>query len=367
MDITRYLLAEVQRHSCLAPQDIVKLCFQAAFGAEHMLSNFAQAYEYFSSEYEATAAEDKPLVEYIAPTVCRVNLAAWKKINLQSSWLWNLFAYSATTPSHEYSHNDFHGYIAQADELCQAKLFPFPYDEWKTYIRSYTEAGAAPVHHSAAYRQHAKPAYRIISGYWVQLLPILEAMAGHEKGVIAIDGRAASGKSTLSTSLRDVIYWCYLQPAEYELLSSLNRPGIIIRMDDFFLPPALRTAERLAEPGGNIHYERFIKEALPGLKTRKGFSYRKFDCSCMDYRGTVEIAPYRWRIVEGVYSCHPIMGNYMDIRVFMDIHPNQQQSRISSRNTPNIAAQYFDKWIPMEETYFKAYGVREAADVVIPM
>ena len=31
-------------------------------------------------------------------------------------------------------------------------------------------------------------------------------------------------------------------------------------MDDFFLPMELRTAERLEEPGGNVHYERFSAE-----------------------------------------------------------------------------------------------------------
>ena len=53
--------------------------------------------------------------------------------------------------------------------------------------------------------------------------------------VIALDGRAAAGKSTLAAALAET-----LQAA-------------VSHMDDFFLPLALRTPQRLAQPGGNIH------------------------------------------------------------------------------------------------------------------
>ena len=58
-----------------------------------------------------------------------------------------------------------------------------------------------------------------------------------EKGgraVIAIDGMAASGKSTLAARLAEEL------------------DGCVIHMDDFFLPPELRTQERLSSPGGNV-------------------------------------------------------------------------------------------------------------------
>ena len=58
--------------------------------------------------------------------------------------------------------------------------------------------------------------------------------------IIAIDGRCASGKSTLSEDVKNTL--------------DVN----IVRMDDFFLPLSLRTPERFALPGGNVHYERFI-------------------------------------------------------------------------------------------------------------
>jgi len=344
-DLTKFLISESRLHPSIMPQDVVKLCYQAAFGAEHILSNHAQALKYFRDEYAATPADDKPLQEYIAPTVCRVNLSAWKRLKLNPDWLWSLFVIAA---SPEKNQDVFASCIAQADELSKAMAFPFSYTEWQGYIREYAKLDLPPVRHSAAYRDKEKPAYRIISGLPVILIPVFEAMAGLDKGVIAVDGRAASGKSTLVGYMRDII------------------SAGVVAMDDFFLPPELRTAERFLKLGGNIHHERFSQEVLPYLRDGNRFVYRKFDCSQMEYNNTpAEVKPYPWCIVEGVYSCHPTLDNYMDVRVFLDVEPAEQISRIETRNNAKIAADYFTKWISMEEAYFKEYNIREAADVVI--
>ena len=81
--------------------------------------------------------------------------------------------------------------------------------------------------------------------------------------IIAIDGRCAAGKTTLAARLAKEL------------------GGDVIHMDDFFLPPALRTQERRSEPGGNVHYERFLTEVIPKLASGQAFSYQRFDCSRM--------------------------------------------------------------------------------------
>ena len=339
---------EIRLHPNLAPQDVVKLCYQAAFGAEHLLSDHTQAKKYFQDEYAITPTDDKPLAEYIAPDVCRVNFSGWKRQKLNPDWLWRLFI-SATEDMPVKDEKIFANYMTQAGELCQQDTFPFTYGQWQEYIFEYSKApNLPPVRHSTTYRENEKPAYRILSGKAAMAVPIFEKMADLDGGVIAIDGRAASGKTTLAGFLREII------PAE------------VIAMDDFFLPPKLRTADRLAQPGGNIHHERFIKEVLPYLKSGEGFKYRKFDCSQMEYSDTpIRITTNPWRIVEGVYSFHPVLGDYADIRVFIDIQPPDQEYRIKARNTPRFAADYFTKWIPMEEAYFKTYSTRESANVII--
>lgn len=163
--------------------------------------------------------------------------------------------------------------------------------------------------------------------------------------VIAIDGRAASGKSTLAEQLSKLL------------------GADIIHMDDFFLPPAFRTSERLAEPGGNVHYERFMEEVLPYLTSPEPFEYRIFDCSRMDYHGKRRIASTQIRIVEGSYSHHPKFGDYADLFVFSDVEAEEQMRRIRLRNGEEKAQMFAKKWIPMEEWYFDEFNVRRVADL----
>jgi uridine kinase len=162
----------------------------------------------------------------------------------------------------------------------------------------------------------------------------------HNPFIIAIDGRAASGKTTLA-----------------ERLGSLP----VIHIDDFFLPSELRTAERLERAGENFHHERFAEEVLPFIRRNEVFSYRIFDCALGDYAGTREIMPAKIKIVEGSYSCHPVLGEYMDLRIFCDIDYSLQIERIHKRTNPEA---FITKWIPLEEAYFKAFDIIRKADII---
>ncbi len=164
--------------------------------------------------------------------------------------------------------------------------------------------------------------------------------------VIAIDGRCAAGKTTLAKRLAEV-----------------TGAGLI-HMDDFFLPVEMRTEERLREPGGNVHYERFAEEVLPNLRNAVGFDYRRYDCSNMEFGAKRMVPAGVLRIVEGSYSCHPKFGHYMDIRIFCDLSPLDQRVRIKMRDGDNSLSIFLDKWIPREEKYFAAFKIKEQADIV---
>lgn len=165
--------------------------------------------------------------------------------------------------------------------------------------------------------------------------------------VIAMDGPAAAGKSTLAKQLGDF----------------LHVP--VIHMDDFFLPPDLRTPERFAIPGGNVHLERFREEVLPYVKTRDAFTYRKFDCQRMDYTEDVQIEAGSIRIVEGAYSHHPDLGDYADLKVFVTIPASVQKARIVARNSAEQAQRFREQWIPLENAYFDAYSIADKAELTV--
>lgn len=165
--------------------------------------------------------------------------------------------------------------------------------------------------------------------------------------VLAIDGMAAAGKTTAAAAL------------------SARWGAPVVHMDDFFLPPALRTPERLAEPGGNVHYERFVEEVLPGLASGGAFSYRVFRCSVMALDGRAHIPAAPVVIVEGAYALHPAFGGYADVTAFFAVDPAEQKRRVIARSGEEKWEDFRTRWIPMENAYHAAFGTRERADIVL--
>lgn len=348
-EFTEFLKQQVNKHSSMQPQDVVKLCYQAAFGAEHLLSDMDKARSYLMQEYAAVEAADMDLYEQISPEVCRINLAAWKYRSWPIEWLFVMFASTAGAQGDRSDREgQFSEYLAEAGKVLEECKAGFTAEEFINYVTAYEKDGIHAVHHSEVYREKEKPAYRIVNSRYLRLLPILKEAAKYVEPdctetchvvqkpvcVIVIDGRAASGKSTMAAQLKDIL------------------AGEMVHMDDFFLPKELRMPLRYRTAGGNVHYERFIEEVVPYLSKPQAFSYRRFDCSTMDYNGERQVPAARFRIVEGSYSMHPQFGDYGDITVFSDVEPEEQMDRILYRDGSMMAAMFKRKWIPMEEQYF---------------
>ena len=346
MEFREYLLEQLAAHPSAQPQDVVKLCYQAARGPEHLLADMDGAKAYFQQEWDATEAAAAPLYEALSDGFCRVNLAAWKAEDLPGEWLFRMFALSAAAPGGE---DCLEAYLAAAETAVAGGDTCIRPEEFRRYLAEYRAAGMPAVHHSPAYRAAEKPAYRIVCRRVIRLLPVLKLAAACESRpcVITLDGPAASGKTTMAEQLQTIL------------------GADVIHMDDFFLPLPLRTPERLAEAGGNVHYERFREEVLPRLRDASGFAYTRFDCSVMDYNGQRTVGSAPFRIVEGSYSGHPVFGDYADITVFSHISAEEQMARILRRNGPVMAERFRNVWIPMEETYFAAHSIREKADVCV--
>lgn len=167
-----------------------------------------------------------------------------------------------------------------------------------------------------------------------------------EQVLVGIDGRCASGKTTLAEELHAVL------------------GGNLIHMDDFFLRPQQRTEERYAEPGGNVDRERFLEEILIPLKEEKDFSYRPFDCQTMTLKEPVTVKKKKLVIAEGSYCLHPSLRDYYDLKVFLDVDPDIQWKRIEKRN-PDKLDDFRQKWIPYEEKYFDTFHIRENSDLLL--
>ena len=158
-------------------------------------------------------------------------------------------------------------------------------DDWR-------KNGFPACRHSEEYRAAYRPAYRVLHRTYVRLLPLLaaidRALAENPRVLLAIEGGAASGKSTLA-----------------DLLTAIYPDTALFHADDFFLRPEQRTAARYAQPGGNLDRERLESEILIPISRNKAAVYRPFNCRTLSLREPVTVLPGRLNIVEGSYSFHP--------------------------------------------------------------
>lgn len=207
-------------------------------------------------------------------------------------------------------------------------------------------------------------AYDVVARYIEKTLP------SRSRLILAIDGRSASGKTTLAARLSE-------------------RFGAdVIHMDDFFLPLPLRTPKRLAEPGGNVHYERFHQEIIqpllqedpPPVCPQNGaltpascsdtplpiLTWERFDCSCGSFSPTpCRTSGQPLLIIEGAYSMRPEFRGAYDMSYFLTIGTSVQKERIITRNGTERWTTFQEKWIPMEERYFSFYQIQRCCGMTL--
>ena len=164
--------------------------------------------------------------------------------------------------------------------------------------------------------------------------------------ILAIEGSCTAGKTTLAAQLQK-IYDCN-----------------VFHMDEFFLRPEQRTAERYAQPGGNVDYERFREAVLLPLKAGLEFSYRPFDCKTFTLSPPVRVSAKRLNIIEGSYSMHPYFDDPYDLKILLTVAPDVQHQRILQRPA-HLHEPFFTKWIPMENRYLETFRIAEKADIIL--
>lgn len=164
---------------------------------------------------------------------------------------------------------------------------------------------------------------------------------------VAIDGRCASGKTTLASFLKETL--------------ACN----VIPMDHFFLQPHMRTEERLQQPGGNVDYERFLNEVMLPLTAGQIFSYQPYNCHLKQFDAPIEVKPAHVTIIEGSYSCHPSLQEKYDYKIFLTTSYEEQLRRIANRNGKDSVTIFKEKWIPLEENYFHELNIKEHCDTCI--
>lgn len=402
------LVSHARRYPEARPCDLIKLIHQNVFGSGHLAPSPEIVRERLADEF-ASCDKTEPFVEtlgkcsrvYIGSAVpasaadaaaacgapdssdCRGandniidNIAGFENRPADARLLEviaRLFILTADRFPADYTHADetsramLDDCINTAREVVRDGRFGFDIAEFDSAAAEFAAAGYPAQSHSDIYRNAYRPAYRVVDSYFARLISclyeisrLLDEKTGQVR--VVIDGRAASGKTTAAELIAGYFSGAYL----HEFPDARSFTTDIIHADDFFLPPSLRTPERLNEVGGNLHRERFYDEIIANLDSPDGFSYRVFDCSKMDYAPEPrKVKPCRLLIFEGAYSLHPDFGDYYDLAIFSDISPDEQRRRILSRNGERMLKRFEQEWIPMEEKYFDGFDIRQKCKITI--
>lgn len=164
--------------------------------------------------------------------------------------------------------------------------------------------------------------------------------------VISIDGPCGGGKSTIATEI------------EKEL--GYN----ILHMDDFYLPFQMRDKNWMNIIAGHMDFERLIENVLKPYKEKRKTNYISYDCHSDKYLQEIPIDLSKILVVEGSYTSHPRLDEYVALKVFVDINKDEQVKRLTKRN-PDVVDKFLSMWVPFENRYFEELKIKEKSDLVV--
>ncbi|MDO4484630.1 MAG: hypothetical protein Q4C54_09465 [Clostridia bacterium] len=253
--MTELIRTHIARYPAAQEIDVIKLVFQSMLGCGHLLPAYDNALDRLTEEMDSCTADvSEPLYERIGNDYCRLNLRRCKAQGIPAKWIARMMLMS-DEPT--YGRVDVVKACREID-FDALGLSQTASDDW--ILRLEDEAFLPS--HSEAFRAAYAPAYRVISSRLLFALPALCDLARlqGQRRLIAMDGCCASGKTTLASMLHEIT------------------GAAVIHMDDFFIPHAQKTPERLAIPGGNADITRFRSEVILPYCSRQMIRFRPYSC-----------------------------------------------------------------------------------------
>jgi len=165
--------------------------------------------------------------------------------------------------------------------------------------------------------------------------------------VVAIDGMAASGKTTMAKLLQE----------EFD--------AEVVHLDDYFLQDYQRTETRLNEVGGNVDYERFFAEIVnPILEEKDTITYNTYNCQTKRFKEVDLYLNKRVIIVEGAYALREEFRDIYDLKVLITINSAKQIERLEKRNA-KLIDKFVNEWIPKEYEYIEKFRIRDYVNISV--
>lgn len=335
------LLKYYEKYPKCSISDFVKLVYQIHFGSGHFIKNYIDSFNRLENEITNLNpfCFDEDLYEYIGECFIRVNLRPYLKYRLSVEHLNESFIESSKQQA---NFNDFLESLSILKEFLLENNFDF--NIVREFFDEYQRLGYPALHHSEVYKLYYQPSYRIIKSSLIteemrfyQLKQYLDRFPNDKLSIIALEGKCASGKTTISKLIEK----------EYK--------ATIIHTDDFF--------DEANEVIG-INNDRIIKEILSTVKLGCELSYQKYNCTSKSFASYTVNKVSPLLILEGVYSGNKSLRPYYDGLIFLEIDEDQQMIRLNSRSK-TLMNRFLCEWIPREKAYLERENIKSKANLII--
>jgi len=159
--------------------------------------------------------------------------------------------------------------------------------------------------------------------------------------IIAIDGRAGAGKTTLANEL------C--------LALSLHRKVTVIHLDEIYAGWELALSDLLTNS---------LSQILKSIAAEEIAVVPIYDWAKEQFNSTREISPCDVIIIEGVGSAQRVVRAQATVSIWIDIDPHTGLERVLGRDGLAIEEQ-MKLWQVREEEHFLSDATRENVDFIL--
>lgn len=170
---------------------------------------------------------------------------------------------------------------------------------------------------------------------------LLDLCKESPKSVIAIDGPAGAGKTTLATNLA------------LALASELSVQ--IIHMDDLYDGWDNALGSQLSETLAHI---------VSSHKSGRKIAFSRYDWAKSAFKAAEEIPEADLIILEGVGSGQGAIRDELAALLWIDIDHSLGLERVISRDGDSIKAQ-MQMWLTQQQQHFSREGTQNAADFIL--
>lgn len=343
-DNISFVKRQMKKYPFIENMDIYKMIYQTVYLSGHLLSS--NVYQYLQKEIQDISINNLrsncDLYEYISNEVVRINLVPYlnyinkskKKELIDLTDLNNKFIESSKIKIDKDINEEIK--IIKDANIVENKVVCKLND--MNSVRN-----ILPVH-SNIYKNHYQTHYRIIHSSLLdvdirvnKLNDFINSLS--DKSIIAVEGRCASGKTTITNQLE-----------------SINKSVTVIHADDFFSP----------NKSDRLDFNRLIKliETIKKEKENKVIEYEVYDCKTKSYYNK-NLTIKKYIIIEGVYSFDERLREYYDKMIFFIVDKQTQKNRLEQRCNKELLEKFNCIWIPREEDYYNKYDFILKADSLI--